>query len=124
MADCDETWRPNLSNIYIKLAQRLPPELRAHFPKAEGSVVITIMGPLSTTHTAALTEKVAALIASGVPVYLVAAAPPNTIRKGLPLNPLLHRYLGDRAFGEAFAVVLETCTALPTAPFDRTAVTF
>jgi hypothetical protein len=120
MADYDETWRPDLSNIYIKLAQQLPPELRALFPQAEGCVVITIMGPLRAAHTTALGEKVAGLIARGVPVYLVAAAPPDTVRKGLPLNPLLQRYVGDGAFAEAFAVVLAACASLPTAPFDGT----
>jgi hypothetical protein len=121
MADYDETWRPDLSNVYIKLAQQLPPELAALFPTAEGCVVLTMMGPLDASHTAQLTDKVAVLIATGVPVYLVAAAPPDCVRKGLPLNPLLQRYVGQSAFADGLAIVLEACAGLPTAPFMEAA---
>lgn len=77
--------------------------------------MITILDRLDEARRAGLATLAGMLIAKNLPVFLLAAAPPERSRNGLPLNPLLARYAGlDAAvFRQAFDIIMDSAWQMP-----------
>jgi hypothetical protein len=117
MADLDESWRPDLSNIFLNLKPEAPAEFGNAFAKAPYCLVITILGALQIEHLGGLVAMAQTSIQKEIPVLLTAAAPPGHVRTAVPLNPILQPYAdGDNnAFAEAFVAALCKAAEQPVA---------
>lgn len=114
----DESWRPDISNVFIEL-KSLPSEEYCGFnPAQPAGLRITLLGPLSQEHQELLAGNIASLVSGDIPVVLTVAGPPEKMRGALLLNPLLKPYPTTLAgFAEALAVAQRACNDMPAEKF-------
>jgi len=115
LAQLDESWRPDLSNVYFELKSDPPEHYRHVLPQAPFGLRIMLLGDLDTARLGKLALTVAALVENQVPVILALAAPEHHLGGSLLLNPLLKPFAAEcgAAYMEAFAKALHTCMNLP-----------
>ncbi len=114
LALLDESWRPDISNVYIELKSLPSEEYCGFVPALPSGLRITILGELSPKHTELLAANIASLVAGDIPVVLTVAGSPEHMRGALLLNPILKPYpSNDAVFAEALAVVFRACHDMP-----------
>ena len=108
----DESWRPDLSNIYIELKGDPPEHFRHVLPEATFAFKFTILAGLDAARLESLATAVAGLVEYDLPVILAVAAPPEHLGCRMLLNPSLKPFAADagQAFFEAFAAALHSCS--------------
>lgn len=118
LSQFDESWRPDLSNVYIELKSDPPEHYRHVLPDAPFAFKFTLLGDLTPQRLGLLATTIASLIHNDVPVILAVAAPPEHLGCHLLLNPGLkpHAASFGPGFMEAFAKALH---ALLTTPPER-----
>jgi hypothetical protein len=106
----DESWRPDLSNVYVELKSDPPEHYRHLFPEAPLAFKFTLLGDLEAKRLGLLATTTAELIAHDVPVILAVTAPPEHLGCCLLLNPLLKPFAAEAGppFIEGFAWALHT----------------
>jgi hypothetical protein len=111
----DDSWRPDLSNIYIELKGDPPEHFRHALPDAQFAFKFTLLGDLAPQRLGLLATTIASLIANDVPVILAMAAPPEHLGCHILLNPGLkpHAAAVGPAFMEGFAKALHTLLTMP-----------
>ena len=114
LALLDDSWRPDLSNIYVELKYLSTQDYSGFTAAHPTGLRITLLGELSPEHTELLAANIASLVAGDIPVVLTVAGPPEKMRGALLLNPILKPYPSDKAvFAEALAVVFRACQDMP-----------
>ena len=119
----DDSWRPDISNVYIELKGDPPEHFHHELPNALFAFRFTLLGELTTPRMGQLASVIASLINSDVPVILAVAAPPEHFGCHMLLNPGLkpHAAAFGREFMEGIARALRTLLDTPPKPvvFDR-----
>jgi len=94
----DESWRPDLSRIYIRFNPGPAPDYAEQMPQACLHAVFGLLGELDDERVAELATVCATLIGQNIPVFLMVACPPGHARRMFPLNAVLQRFLtADKA---------------------------
>jgi hypothetical protein len=111
----DESWRPDLSNVYIELKEDPPEHYRHVLPEALFGFRFTLLGELAPQVLGLLATTIASLIEHDVPVILAVAAPPGHLGCHVLLNPGLKPYAAafGQPFMEGFAKALYNCLEMP-----------
>ncbi len=111
----DESWRPDLSNVYIELKSDPPEHYRHVLPDAPFAFKFTLLGDLAPHRLGLLATTIASLISENVPVILAIAAPPEHLGCHMLLNlglkPLASNFGNE--FMEGFAKALYTLLNTP-----------
>lgn len=119
LALLDESWRPDLSNIFIELKSLPSEEYCGFIPANPSGLRITLLGELSPEHQELLAANIASLVAADIPVVLTVAAPAEHMRGALLLNPMLKPYpVTLAAFSAALAVAQRACHEIPAEQFS------
>lgn len=115
LAQFDESWRPDLSNVYIELKSDPPEHYRHVLPDAPFAFKFTLLGDLAPQRMGLLAGTIASLIHNDVPVILAVTAPPEHLGCHMLLNPGLKPFAAsfDGAFMEAFAKALHALLTMP-----------
>lgn len=110
LAQFDDSWRPDLSNIYIELKCDPPEHYRHVLPDAPFALKFTLLGDLAPHRLGQLATTIASLVENDVPVILAVAAPPEHFGCHMLLNPVLKPFAASvsQPFMEAFATALHT----------------
>jgi hypothetical protein len=111
----DDSWRPDISNVYIELKDDPPEHFRHVLPNAPFAFRFVLLGELIPQRLGLLATTIAALIDHDVPVILAVAAPPEYLGCHMLLNPNLKPVAAacGREFMEGFATALHTCLTMP-----------
>jgi hypothetical protein len=111
----DDSWRPDLSNIYIELKDDPPEHFRHVLPQAPFALKFTLLSDLIPQRLGLLATMIASLIDHDVPVILAVAAPPEHLGCHMLLNPPLKPFAAamGQPFLEGFAKVLLNLGAMP-----------
>lgn len=111
----DDSWRPDLSNIYIELKADPPEHFKHILPDAPFAFKFTLMGELTPNWLGQLAITIAALVAGDVPVILAVAAPAEHFGSQMLLNPVLKQTAAEagQPFMEVFALALHTLYSAP-----------
>jgi hypothetical protein len=111
----DDSWRPDLSNVYIELKADSQERFSHVLPNALFAFKFTILGELAPQRLGLLAVTIATLIADDVPVFLAMAAPPEHLGCRVLLNPPLkpHAAQAGAAYMEGFAKALLTLQTMP-----------
>lgn len=102
LAQFDESWRPDLSGVYIELKPDPPEHFRHVFPNAPFALRFTLLGELAPERLGLLATTIAALICNDVPVVLALTAPPEHLGCYMLLNEHLKPFAAD--LGQPFMV--------------------
>jgi hypothetical protein len=78
----DETWRPDLSGVFIEFELNIPPQFKMPF----GLNLVLVGNPLKTIRQPRFIDFVAASISNNRPLYLGLAGPRGMQACKLPLN--------------------------------------
>ncbi len=115
LPNLDESWRPDLCNIFIELKPDPPEHYRHVLPDAPLAFKFTLLGDVKPDKLGELALSVASLVASDVPVIVAAAAPPNRFGPSILLNPALKSTAAEagQPFMELFALALHTLLSTP-----------
>lgn len=115
LAQFDESWRPDLSKVYIELKSDPPEKYRHEFPDAPFAIRFTLLGDLDPPRLGLLATTIASLVQSDVPVILSIAPPPGHLGSRILLNKGLKPFATNPGlpFLEAFAKALHTLQATP-----------
>ena len=111
----DDSWRPDLSNVYIELKSDPPEHYRHVLPDASFAFKFTLLGELQPQRLGLLATTIASLIAHDVPVILAMAAPPEHMGCHMLLNADLKPYAAaaGQPFMAGFAKALFTLMSMP-----------
>jgi hypothetical protein len=111
----DDTWRPDLSNVYIEVKGDPPEHFRHVLPNAPFALKFTLLGELAPQRMGLLATTIASLIDRDVPVILAIAAPPEHLGCHMLLNPALKPFAAavGKEFMVGFARALRTCLDMP-----------
>lgn len=111
----DQSWRPDLSNIYIELKPDPPEHFHDAFPDAPFAFRFTVVGDLAPQRLGLLAATIASLVDSDIPVILAVPAPPEHVGCHMLLNPVLKPSAAKfgREYMECFAKALHTLLATP-----------
>jgi hypothetical protein len=110
MPNLDETWRPDRSNVMLRLVQGLN---RAY------AIDVNLTGPLTARMTEKLLRYIGALIEGKVEIYLVIPGPPGHAAAKVLLNNRLKQAIESRHYTRvrtAFEEAVRACRALETRP--------
>ena len=115
LADFDDSWRPDLSKIYIQVNGVAHPEFRDQVPDAPVHVKITILGELEAGKLKELAAFCASLVRGGIPAFVTLAAPAGFVRRDFPLNTVLRRFVSadEATFLETFKMALVAAGQTP-----------
>lgn len=118
----DDSWRPDLSNIYAEVKNDPPERFRDVLPDATFAFKFTLLGKVSAHRWAPFITTIASLIDKDVPVILAVAAPPGHLGGYKLLNPDLKPLAATAGeeFTEKFLQVLQSVMDVPPAlvPLD------
>lgn len=111
----DESWRPDVSKIYIELKSDPPEHFRHELPNAPFCFRFTLLDDVPPEQLERLGVTIAGLIEHDVPVILAVAAPPEHMSCHILLNAKLKPYAAacGPAFKEGFARAIMAILQMP-----------
>ena len=108
----DESWRPDLSQIYIQVNAVAHPDFRDQVPV---HIKIMVLGELELEKLKELAGFCASLVGDGIPAFLTLSAAPGSVRRDFPLNAALQRFVAadEVTFLGAFKMAIAAAGQMP-----------